>query len=82
MIDSWQVRHTVPFDRGNPPLGRLRRGIVARPRTRKEPARVPADRRLLELDLAAWAGARIAKGGRRDALLGRVESLHLSLDGA
>jgi len=43
---------------------------------------VPADRRLLELDLAAWAGARIAKGGRRDALLGRVESLHLSLDGA
>jgi superfamily II DNA or RNA helicase len=33
------------------------------------------------LDLADWAGRRIALGGRRDALLGRVESLRLSLDG-
>ncbi len=42
---------------------------------------VPADPQLLELDLRGWAGERIANGGRKDALLGRVESLHLSLDG-
>jgi superfamily II DNA or RNA helicase len=44
--------------------------------------RVPADPRLLETDLGDWAGERIAKGGRQDALLGRVEALRLSLDGA
>jgi superfamily II DNA or RNA helicase len=42
---------------------------------------VPADPLLLQLDLPAWAGPRIARGGRRDALLGRVETLRLSLDG-
>jgi len=43
--------------------------------------RVPADETLLHADLGEWAGQRIAQGGRRDALLGRVEALHLSLDG-
>ena len=37
-----------------------------------------AAERLLEADLGRWAGARIAKGGRQDALLGRVEALRLS----
>ena len=46
------------------------------------PPRVPADERLLEADLCQWAGQRIAQGGRRDALLGRVEALRLSLDGS
>ena len=45
------------------------------------PPRVPADKRLLEAELGEWAGSRIAQGGRRDALLGRVEALRLSLDG-
>jgi superfamily II DNA or RNA helicase len=36
---------------------------------------------LLDLDLGGWAGERIAHGGRRDALLGRVEMLRLSLNG-
>jgi len=36
---------------------------------------------LLEAELGKWAGERIAQGGRRDALLGRVEALRLSLDG-
>ena len=44
-------------------------------------AKVPADTALLERDLGQWAGRRLARGGRRDALLGRVEALHLSLDG-
>jgi len=48
--------------------------------TRPEPTKVPADPLLLELDLTAWAGERIAHGGRRDALLGRVELLRLSSD--
>jgi len=48
---------------------------------RPAPPRVPADAALLELDLSAWSGERIARGGRRDALLGRVELLRLSLDG-
>jgi superfamily II DNA or RNA helicase len=55
------------------------------PRTRakrqRRAAEVPADPALLRLDLAAWAGGRIARGGREDALLGRVEALRLSLDG-
>ena len=47
------------------------------------PARrpVPADRLLLETDLEAWAGSRRFRGGRRDALLGRVEWLRLTPDG-
>jgi hypothetical protein len=35
----------------------------------------------LRLDLVDWAGERIARGGRKDALLGRVEALRLSLNG-
>ena len=50
-------------------------------KTRPAAPKVPADPTLLGLDLAAWAGARSAKGGRRDALLGRVEVLRLSLNG-
>jgi len=42
---------------------------------------IPADRRLLESDLEAWAGRRTFRGGRRDALLGRVEWLRLTPDG-
>jgi hypothetical protein len=42
---------------------------------------VPADPALRRIDAESWAGARIARGGRRDALLGRVEALRLSLDG-
>ncbi|MCP3982567.1 MAG: DEAD/DEAH box helicase [bacterium] len=41
----------------------------------------PAAAQLLEHDLAQWAGAGIAAGGRKDALLGRVESLRLTPDG-
>jgi len=41
----------------------------------------PADPRLLQLDPVSWAGESIARGGRRDALLGRVEKLQLSIDG-
>jgi len=54
------------------------------PRTRNKPAprpEVPADPALLGLDAAEWAGERVARGGRRDALLGRVEALQLSMDG-
>ena len=43
---------------------------------------IPADPRLLESDLAAWAGPRAFRGGRRDALLGRVEWLRLTPDGS
>jgi superfamily II DNA or RNA helicase len=42
---------------------------------------VPADPGLLRLDLAGWAGARQARVGRKDALLGRVEALRLALNG-
>ena len=42
---------------------------------------IPADRLLLETDLEAWAGRRIFRGGRRAALLGRVEWLRLTPDG-
>jgi superfamily II DNA or RNA helicase len=52
-----------------------------RTRSKSRPSEVPADPALLRLDAAAWAGARIARGGRQDALLGRVEALRLSLDG-
>ena len=41
----------------------------------------PAAAALYALDLADWAGERVARAGRDDALLGRVESLHLALDG-
>lgn len=53
------------------------------PRT-KTPTKppIPADRRLLESDLEAWAGRRAFRGGRRDALLGRVEWLRLTPDGS
>lgn len=52
-------------------------------RTRSKPRspEIPADPALLGLDAAAWAGQHIARGGRQDALLGRVEALRLSLDG-
>ncbi len=53
----------------------------ARARRRAAVTRVPADPELFGLDLAAWAGTRVARGGRQDALLGRVEALQLSLDG-
>jgi len=43
--------------------------------------RAAADERLLTTDLAAWAGVRVAGAGRRDALLGRVDRLRLSVDG-
>ena len=43
---------------------------------------IPADRRLLESDLETWAGRRAFRGGRRDALLGRVEWLRLTPDGS
>ncbi len=43
---------------------------------------IPADRRLLESDLEAWAGRRTFRGGRRDALLGRVEWLRLTPGGS
>jgi superfamily II DNA or RNA helicase len=44
-------------------------------------ARLPAEPSLLDTDLASWAGERTARGGRQDALLGRVDTLRLSLDG-
>ena len=42
---------------------------------------IPAAAALLEVDLIAWAGARLAAAGRREALLGRVEWLRLLPDG-
>jgi len=48
---------------------------------KSQPVRPPAAPRLLESDLAAWVGAGVARVGRRDALLGRVERLRLSSDG-
>ncbi|MBD3868872.1 MAG: DEAD/DEAH box helicase family protein [Acidobacteria bacterium] len=42
----------------------------------------PADPILLNLDLERWAGAAIARTGRKYALLGRVESLRLTPDGS
>ena len=44
-------------------------------------AHIPADSQLLSTDLATWAGERLARAGRKDALLGRVEVLRLSADG-
>ena len=52
-----------------------------RARRQTRPPEVPADRALLGLDVVAWAGRRIARAGREDAMLGRVEALRLSLDG-
>ncbi len=43
--------------------------------------RLPADPRLLEIDLAGRAGEAVARSGRKYALLGRVERLRLSTDG-
>ncbi len=42
----------------------------------------PADPVLLTWDLAEWAGVRLAETGRKYALLGRVEQLHLSTNGS
>ncbi len=50
--------------------------------TSSKPPTIPADRRLLDSDLEAWAGRRAFRGGRRDALLGRVEWLRLTPDGS
>ena len=55
-------------------------GTVSQSRVGRE-VRVHADSRFVEIDLESWAGARIARVGRRDALLGRVETLRLSVDG-
>ena len=41
---------------------------------------VPADPLLLNSDLGGWAGAGIARSGRREALLGRVEWLRIAPD--
>jgi superfamily II DNA or RNA helicase len=46
------------------------------------PPPIPADPRLLETDLRLWAGGRSFRGGRRDALLGRVEWLRLIPEGS
>ena len=43
--------------------------------------KIPADPRLLSAKLPEWAGERIARSGRKYALLGRVSSLQLSPDG-
>ncbi len=48
---------------------------------RRPPAKPVVEPSLIDVDLASWAGERVARGGRRDALLGRVEALRLSLDG-
>src|SRR5512145_1298400 len=41
----------------------------------------PADPVLLQADLAAWAGEAVAQGGRRLALLGKVDKVRLGADG-
>ena len=41
----------------------------------------PADPVLLSADLAAWAGEAVAQGGRRLALLGKVDKVRLGADG-
>lgn len=43
-----------------------------------EAPKVPASRGLIEADLSGWAGEETAKLGRKDALLGRVERMHLA----
>jgi len=48
---------------------------------RRTPPRLPADPRLLEVDLKHWAGEGVARRGRQEALLGRVEFLRLTPDG-
>ncbi len=53
-----------------------------RPKRRSAPAPVVSpDPALLGTDLEGWAGARVARTGRKYALMSRVESLHLSADG-
>ncbi|MDH3784563.1 MAG: DEAD/DEAH box helicase [Acidobacteriota bacterium] len=47
-----------------------------------QPAPSPASPAFMEIDLVAWAGEPMARAGRRDALLGRVESLRVAADGA
>src|SRR5262245_3807677 len=42
---------------------------------------VPPDPSLLSTDLARWAGERVARGGRKYALLSRVLSLKLNAEG-
>ena len=42
---------------------------------------VTADEVLLDVDLHDWAGERMARAGRQEALLGRVELLRLAADG-
>ena len=42
---------------------------------------IPADDLLLGIDLGEWTGTGIARSGRREALLGRVEWLRLAPDG-
>ena len=46
------------------------------------PAAVPADARLLALDLEGWAGRHVAHAGHDLALLGKVVSLRLADEGA
>ena len=41
----------------------------------------PADPVLLEADLTAWAGEAVAQGGRKLALLGKVDKVRLGADG-
>jgi superfamily II DNA or RNA helicase len=56
---------------------------MRKPRKRVRPLHsgLPADPLFLTTDLEAWAGERIAQGGRECALLGRVVSLRLSPEG-
>ena len=54
---------------------RTRRAKVQPPA--HDPARPPADPRFFETDLEAWAGKGVARSGRKDAVLGRVERLQL-----
>lgn len=51
-------------------------------RSSTPPAAVPADARLLALDLEAWAGRHVAHAGHDLALLGKVVSLRLADEGA
>src|SRR5262245_46074162 len=55
-------------------------GVAAR-RARLAPV-VPPDPALVSTDLARWAGERVARSGRKYALLSRVLSLKLNADGS
>jgi superfamily II DNA or RNA helicase len=50
-------------------------------RRAKKKNKIPAAGELLHCDLEAWAGQSIARSGRREALLGRVEYLRVAHDG-